>query len=69
MSGKVQATVWKNDGKASFSDSKQRLKYTERHGLAVGDFVGDGDFDVFSAGYDEQFLWLNGGDGRLQVPK
>jgi len=54
-------------GRADFRDSGQRLKYTERHGLAIGDFDGDHDPDVFSAGYEEQHLWLNQGDGQLQA--
>ncbi|HSF80347.1 MAG TPA: VCBS repeat-containing protein [Anaerolineales bacterium] len=65
--GKAQATIWWNDGQAGFRDSGQRLRYTERHGLAVGDFNDDGYPDVFSAASDTEFhLWLNQGDGRLQ---
>jgi len=64
--GKAQASVWLNEGQAGLRDSGQRLRYTERHGLAVGDFNGDGYIDVFAAAYDtESHLWLNQGDGRL----
>jgi hypothetical protein len=64
---KAQASIWWNDGQAGFRDSGQRLRYTERHGLAIGDFNGDGFLDVFSAAGDTEFhLWLNQGDGRLQ---
>jgi hypothetical protein len=65
VAGKAQASIWWNDGQAGFRDSGQRLRYTERHGLAVGDFNDDGYLDVFSAATDEFHLWLNQGDGRL----
>ena len=63
--GKAQASIWLNDGQAGFRDSGQRLSYTERDGLAVGDFNGDGFPDVFIAKGDEFQLRLNQGDGRL----
>lgn len=67
VAGKSRAAIWWNDGQAGFRDSGQRLRYTERHGLGVGDFNSDGYPDVFSAAYDTEFhLWLNQGDGRLQ---
>ena len=67
LAGVKQASIWWNDGQGVFSDSGQRLRYDERHGLAVGDFNGDGYLDVFSAAYDIGFhIWLNQGDGRLQ---
>jgi hypothetical protein len=65
VAGKAQASIWWNYGQAGFRDSGQRLRYTERHGLAVGDFNDDGYLDVFSAATDEFHLWLNQGDGRL----
>lgn len=63
--GKAQASIWWNDGQAGFEDSAQRLKFTERYGLAVGDFNGDGYPDVFSATNVDFHFWLNQGDGRL----
>jgi hypothetical protein len=67
VAGKAEASIWWNDGRADFQDSGQRLRYTERHGLAIADFNRDGYLDVFSAAYDIEFhLWLNQGDGRLQ---
>ena len=66
VAGKTKASIWWNDGQGRFQDSGQRLRYTERDGLAVGDFNGDGFVDIFASGYDINFhLWVNQGDGRL----
>lgn len=65
--GKAQASIWLNEGQAGFRDSGQRLRYTERYGLAVDDFNDDGSPDVLLAKGDEFHLWLNQGDGRLLV--
>ncbi len=65
----VIITERKNDGQDGFRDSGQRLRYTERHGLAVADFNKDGYLDVFAAAGDEFCLWLNQGDGRLEGGK
>jgi hypothetical protein len=65
--GKAEASIWLNEGQADFRDSGQRLRYTERHGVAVGDFNGDGHLDFLVAAYDTDYrLWLNPGDGRLE---
>jgi large repetitive protein len=63
---KSQAVIWWNDGQAGFTSSRQRLRFTERHGLALGDFDGNGSIDVIAAAYDADYrLWINQGDGRL----
>ncbi|MCB8977598.1 MAG: VCBS repeat-containing protein [Ardenticatenaceae bacterium] len=60
------ATIWWNDGLAQFTKSRQRFFYTKRHGLAVGDFNGDGRIDIFAAAYDDKYrVWFNQGNGRF----
>lgn len=67
-SGKAHASIWLNEGQAGFQDSGQRLRYTERYGLAVGDFNGDGYLDILAVGTGYH-LWINQGDGSLQKGK
>jgi len=70
VAGRSQAVVWWNAGQGTLLEPGQRLRYTERHGLAVGEFNGDGYPDVLSAAYDiRSHLWLNQGDGRLREVK
>lgn len=67
---KSQAVIWWNDGNGNFERSRQRFSFTERHGLAVGDFNNDGYSDLFAASYDYGYkLWLNRGDGRFRVSR
>jgi hypothetical protein len=66
VAGRNRAEVWWNRGGEFMLEPGQSLRYTEKHGLAVDDFNGDGYLDVFSAAYDvKSHLWLNQGDGRL----
>ena len=65
--GQRQADIWWNDGLGVFSRSDQRFHYSERHGLAVGDFNGDGFPDAFAgAGSDSYSAWFNRGDGTFR---
>lgn len=62
------ATVWWNDGRAAFRRSSQRLRYSKKHGLTVGDFNADGYADVFAGAYSSDYrVWYNQGDGTFRT--
>jgi hypothetical protein len=68
IAGLRQAAIWWNDGQAAFTQSRQRFRYSKRHGLAVGDFNGDGQPDIFAAEYSKDYrVWFNQGDGTFQT--
>jgi hypothetical protein len=58
------AEIWWNDGQGEFSRSDVRFEYQEDTGVAVADFDGDGDQDIFTGrnGKDYQ-VWWNDGKG------
>ena len=65
-----QATIWWNDGQAVFTEDRRRLRTSQRHGLILGDFNGDGYLDIFAPEYDNNYrLWLNRGDGSFSRTK
>jgi hypothetical protein len=64
IAGRRQAAIWWNDGQPAFTRSSQRFRYSRRHGLAIGDFNGDGRPDIFAAEYSTDYrVWFNHGDG------
>ena len=68
VAGRRQAVVWWNDGPATFTRSSRRFRYSRRHGLAIGDFNGDGRPDIFAAEYSKSYrIWFNQGDGTFQT--
>jgi hypothetical protein len=68
IAGRRQAAVWWNDGQAAFTRSSQRFHYSKRHGLAIGDFNGDGRPDIFAAEYSKDYrVWFNQGDETFRT--
>jgi hypothetical protein len=67
LAGLRKAVLWWNDGQGEFSRSNVSLNYKEDTGLAVGDFDGDGDSDVFAGNNDDYYrTWLNDGTGHFK---
>lgn len=66
------ATVlWLNDGTGKFTDSNQRLGFTNAYAVALGDLDNDGDLDAFIANSSHMGanpadkVWLNDGKGNF----
>ncbi len=63
--------LWLNDGTGKFSDSTQRLGFTNAYAAVLDDLDGDGDLDAFIAnsshgGADPaNKVWLNDGKGKF----
>ena len=61
--------LWLNDGQGKFTDSQQRLGFTNASAAALGDLDGDGDLDAFIANSSHgganpaDKVWLNDGHG------
>jgi hypothetical protein len=52
----------------AFRRSSQRLRYSKKHGLTVGDFNADGYADVFAGAYSSDYrVWYNQGDGTFRT--
>jgi len=67
IAGSRQAVLWWNDGRSALSPSNLRFRHSERQGLAIGDFDGDGSPDIFAAGDTDAYqVWFNRGDGRFR---
>jgi hypothetical protein len=64
------AEIWWNDGHGAYHRSDARLEYREDTGVAVADFDGDGDQDVFAGNneHDHQ-VWWNDGTGVFIADK
>jgi hypothetical protein len=58
------AEVWWNDGQGEFRRSDLLFAYREDTGVAVADFDGDGDQDIFIGRNEDDYqVWLNDGNG------
>ncbi|MGB6422650.1 MAG: FG-GAP-like repeat-containing protein [Anaerolineales bacterium] len=56
IAGVKKADIWWNDGHGTFTRSDQHFRYSNRHGLAVEDFNGDGYVDIFAGSYTEDYI-------------
>ena len=60
------AEIWWNDGQGQFRRSDMRFKYREDTGVAVADFDGDGDQDIFTGRNEDDYqVWWNDGQGTF----
>jgi len=61
--------LWLNDGRGVFTDSTQRLGFTNAYAAILGDLDGDGDLDAFIANSSHNGanpadkVWMNDGKG------
>jgi hypothetical protein len=54
-------------GQATWGENAWLNKYSERQGLAIGDFGGDGSPDIFASADTAAYrVWLNQGEGSFR---
>lgn len=70
FAGTHRAVLWWNNGQGEFSESDIHFNYQEDTGLAVGDFDGDGDQDLFAGNNNGYYrIWFNDGNGNFSSAK
>ena len=60
--------LYHNNGDGTFTDTTERAGLCQKqstHGIAVGDYNGDGFFDIYATGSRRNILWHNNGDGTF----
>jgi hypothetical protein len=67
IAGNNRAVIWINDGSGELSRTNQTFRYSHRHAIAVGDFIGNGLPDVFTNSYQKIYrVWINHGGWNLR---
>jgi hypothetical protein len=66
VGGRSTGRIWLNDGSGNFKPWGQRMRYSWRHAVALGDVDGNDALDIFAGRYDRRYrVWINAGAGRF----
>lgn len=60
--------LYRNNGDGTFSDTTEDAGLCQKqstHGIAIGDYDGNGYLDIFATGSRRNLLWMNNGDGTF----
>lgn len=59
--------LWLNDGRGSYTQSRQKLSIPELQVYTLGDIDNDGDLDIFAGSFADSYgIWLNDGVGNYE---
>ncbi len=62
------SVLYRNNGDGTFTDTTEEAGFCQKqssHGVAVGDYDGNGFLDLYVTGSRRNFLWMNKGDGTF----